>query len=116
MIEREWNQESFLDEYGDIVPHPPLPDPRHLALHEALAPYVDLDSLRQYAARGVEIRWALKYEADTMPADVVTLIDTLRLLLTPLPSEQIRSPFDVASLLMIEMGGLVQEQLRVCCL
>ena len=41
------------------------------------------------------------------------LLDTLAALLRPLPREQIKSPADVAALLMIEMATLDQEEFRV---
>ncbi|MBP1468881.1 hypothetical protein EYB53_024440, partial [Candidatus Chloroploca sp. M-50] len=51
-----------------------------------------------------------------IPPEVQALLDTLALILTPTPREQIKSPADVAALLMVAMGRLDQEELRVVLL
>jgi DNA repair protein RadC len=84
-------------------------------LREALAPYVSLPKLRQLAAQeGATLREALLTVLP--PAEVLDLIDLLAALLRPLPWEQISGPADVAGLLLVEMGHLPQEQLRVVSL
>jgi DNA repair protein RadC len=81
------------------------------ALREALSPYIDIAQLRRLAATGDDLRAALV--GDDVPPEVHALLDTLAALLRPTPREQIKSPADVAALLMVEMGHLDQEELRV---
>jgi DNA repair protein RadC len=83
-------------------------------LHESLAPYLDTHSLRQLAARQLDLYQALR--SDHPPAEVLALVDTLAALLRPGPREQIKSPTDVAALLMVEMAHLDQEELRTVLL
>ena len=47
---------------------------------------------------------------------MLDLIEAIAALLTPRRSEQIKSPADIAALLMVSMGHLDQEELRVICL
>jgi DNA repair protein RadC len=84
------------------------------ALREALTPYIDLTHLRRLAAAGDDLQAAL-VGSDT-PPEVQALLDTLAVLLRPTAREQIRTPNDVAALLMLEMSHLDQEELRVICL
>lgn len=81
------------------------------ALREALTPYIDVAQLRRLAAAGDDLRAALV--GDDVPPEVHALLDTLAALLRPTPREQIKSPADVAALLMVEMSHLDQEELRV---
>lgn len=81
------------------------------ALREALSPYIDVAQLRRLAAAGDDLRAALV--GDDVPPEVHALLDTLAALLRPTPREQIKSPADVAALLMVEMSHLDQEELRV---
>ncbi|HEY0739206.1 MAG TPA: JAB domain-containing protein [Herpetosiphonaceae bacterium] len=84
-------------------------------LREALAPYLSLPKLRRLAAQqGTPLREALL--TDQPPADVLALITALGALLRPTGREQISAPADVAALLLVELGHLPQEQLRVVCL
>jgi hypothetical protein len=93
----------------------PTPEPIHLRkLHESLAPYIDVVSLRRLVAHQEDIYAALR-DPDP-PAEIQALLDTLATLLRPRPREPIRSPHDVAAVLMIEMGQLDQEQLRTVLL
>lgn len=84
-------------------------------LREALSPYLDLGALRHLAAGEEDIRQALRGSGDP-PPEVVALLDTLTVLLRPTERTQIKGPSDVAGLLMLEMGQLDQEQLRVVIL
>ena len=84
-------------------------------LREALSPYLNTRELRRLVAIGS----ANLYEALTSgdpPKEVLTLLDVLATLLRPPEREQITGPADIAALLMVEMGHLQQEQLRVVCL
>ena len=86
-------------------------------LREALAPYVDLKRLRTLAAAGADLRPACSATAsDELPAEVALLLDAVRVLLRPPRGERIRGPEDVAALLMVEMSGLEQEELRAILL
>ncbi|NWF79512.1 MAG: hypothetical protein HXY37_05605 [Chloroflexi bacterium] len=82
------------------------------ALREALAPYINPARLRRLAAQGDDLRAAL-VPGTPPPAEVLALLDALTVLLHPAPREQIKSPADVAALLMIEMAHLDQEEFRV---
>ncbi len=81
------------------------------ALREALTPYIDVAQLRRLAAAGDDLHAALI--GGEAPPEVQALLDTLAALLRPTPREQIKSPADVAALLMVEMSHLDQEELRV---
>ena len=86
-------------------------------LREALAPYVDLRHLRTIVARGGAPQQALLFEtADQLPGEITILIDALRTLLRPNLRERITGPQEVAGMLMVEMGRLEQEELRVVLL
>ena len=86
-------------------------------LREALAPYVDLKRLRTLAAAGADLRPACSAPVpDALPAEVTLLLDALSALLRPPRDERIRGPEDVAALLMVEMSGLEQEELRAILL
>jgi DNA repair protein RadC len=84
-------------------------------LHEALAPYLNFPKLRQLAAQGEDLTQAYIGTGE-MPAEVLAVLDALRLLLRPVHREQVKSPRDIAAVFMLEMGHLDQEQLRVACL
>lgn len=84
------------------------------ALHEALAPYMDVCTLRTLAAHGGDVREALT--APDVPPQVEQLLDLLALILRPTVREQIKGPSDLAALLMVEMARFDQEHLRVACL
>lgn len=72
------------------------------------------EQLRQLVALGSGLNEAL--HQGTAPEEVVHLLSLLSAILAPRTGEQIKSPADVAALLMVEMGYLDQEQLRVVCL
>jgi DNA repair protein RadC len=80
-------------------------------LREALTPYIDLAQLRRLAAAGDDLRAALV--GDDTPPEVTALLETLAALLRPTPREQVKSPADVAALLMVEMSHLDQEEFRM---
>jgi hypothetical protein len=85
-------------------------------LREALAAYhLDLPTLRFLASEGGDVRRAVRSGGD-LPPEIATLLDLLATLLRPSPREQVKSPADVAALLMIEMSHLDQEELRVVLL
>jgi hypothetical protein len=86
-------------------------------LREALAPYLDLRKLRAIAASGGDLQQAFHLEQPgDIPDEAKLLIDTLSALLRPDRRESIRGPQDVAGMLMVEMGGLEQEQIHVVVL
>lgn len=75
---------------------------------------LDIPRLRQLVAKGRNIHEALR--SANVPEELQYLLQVLTAVFTPLPDERIRSPADVAALLMTEMVRLDQEQLRVLCL
>jgi DNA repair protein RadC len=83
-------------------------------LRESLSPYLDTRRLRRLASNGEDLHRALR--SDSPPAEVVALLDTLSALLRPIGREKIKSPTDIAGLLMVEMGHLDQEELRTVLL
>lgn len=84
-------------------------------LHRALHRFIDVRKLRQVASLSPEnLHIALK--SDNPPQAVRDLVDTLRAVLCPINREQIRSSADAASLLMVEMAYLDQEQMRTILL
>lgn len=90
---------------------PAAPTPEQI-LRDALAPYISLRRLRHFIARDVDaIQEALI--ADQPPPEVQAIMNVLAAVLRPLPGERIDQPSDVAALLLVEMGALIQEQLRV---
>jgi DNA repair protein RadC len=101
---------------------PPVTRPRSTRkpperkLREALAAYrLDLPALRRLAAEAGDVRQALR-RGEELPPEVTGLLDALVALLRPSPRERIKSPADVAALLMVEMAHLDQEELRVVAL
>lgn len=84
-------------------------------LREALAAYkLDLPALRRLVASG-----GISHMLNTtqvLPDEIDALLSLLTTLLTPAPREQIKSPTDVAALLMVDMARLDQEELRIICL
>ena len=84
-------------------------------VQELVRPYIDLVTLRRLAATGEDLRAAVRDPAD-LPEEIAKLLDIIRALLRPAQGEQIKSPADMAALLMVEMSHLDQEQMRVACL
>jgi DNA repair protein RadC len=83
-------------------------------LHEALEPFIDLSDLRRGVAEQRDIYEALR--VDKPPPAVRAIVEALSAVLRPVSREQIRSPRDIAALLMVEMGPLDQEELRTVLL
>jgi hypothetical protein len=113
------NSENLLGliqtDFLSAIEEEPAQEPVHLRrLHESLAPYIDVPSLRRLVAERCDITEALR-QPDP-PAEVHALMSTLAALLRPRSREQIKSPVDVVGLLMIEMGHLDQEELRTVLL
>jgi len=108
--ENAYIQRAF--DFGDDLA--PEEEPNLRRLREGIAPYLDVEQLRQLAAEHGDVYAALR--SDAAPAQVRALVDTLSALLRPPVYEQIRSPRDVAALLMVEMGYLDQEEMRTVLL
>jgi hypothetical protein len=89
-------------------------EPAH-PLREALAPYLDLVSLRRLAAMGQDLHQAIRTQSEP-PEEIAKLLETMNALLRPAAGERIKSPTDIASLFLVDMPLLDQEQLRVACL
>lgn len=83
-------------------------------LHEGIAPYLSVPTLRQLIGERGDIYQALR--SPEPPVEVRVILDILSDILRPRPREQIKSPTDVAGLLMVEMGQLDQEELRAVLL
>jgi DNA repair protein RadC len=107
----------FIPDREDETCEAPQPqfDQRRRRLQEALAEYsLDTPTLRRLAETpGAELRQALLHP--TAP-ELEHLIDVLSALLRPELGEQITRPQDLATILMVEMGYLDQEELWVACL
>jgi DNA repair protein RadC len=85
------------------------------SVREALAPYLDFAHLRGIVGTDPSrVYEALRVEAP--PAEVKAFLDGIAAVLQPGPREQIRSPQDCAAMLMVSMGHLDQEELRVVLL
>ncbi len=84
------------------------------ALREAIAPYLTIPRLRRLLAQGGDLRQALR-QPDP-PPDILALLDLIKTLITPDSRTQIKSPADVAGLLLFELSYLDQEQLRTVLL
>src|SRR6266536_3311674 len=80
------------------------------ALREAIAPYLTIPRLRRLLAQGGALR-----QPDP-PPDILALLDLIKTLITPDSRTQIKSPADVAGLLLFELSYLDQEQLRTVLL
>jgi DNA repair protein RadC len=77
-------------------------------LHEALEPFLDIKSLRHAIAESTNIYEALRCDAPS--TELRVLLDTLAVVLTPSPREQIKSPADVAGMMMLQLGALDHEE------
>jgi proteasome lid subunit RPN8/RPN11 len=84
------------------------------ALHQALEPFINVWALRRLSAEGRDIHLALR--SSNPPKEVRAIVEIIAALLRPIGREQIKSPQDIASLLMVEMGLLDQEEFRTVML
>src|SRR4051794_39757708 len=79
-----------------------------IRLHEALEPFLDITDLRRCVAESRDVYEALR--CDKPPKELRILMDTLVTILTPVAREQIRSPADVAGMMMLKLGALDHEE------
>lgn len=84
-------------------------------LREALGPYINFQHLRDLAAQGIDMRQALYDNGGNLP-ELQPILELYKVLLQPSKREQIRSPADVAGMLLVSMGYLDQEELRTVLL
>lgn len=84
------------------------------ALHQALEPFIDLTVLRRFVAERKDIYEALR--VDKPPKELRAILEALTAILQPVDRDQVRSPSDIAGLLLVEMGHLDQEELRTVLL
>jgi DNA repair protein RadC len=84
------------------------------SLQAAVEPFIDVAKLRRYVAESRDIYAALR--VDSPPRELRAIMETLAAILRPVGREQIKSPADIAPLLMITMGHLTQEELRTVLL
>ncbi len=92
----------------------PSTAPSARTLREAIAPYLAIKELRRLSAERADLRQALT--CPSPPPEVLALLELLEALLTPDRRTQIKSPADIAALLMLQMSHLDQEQLRTVLL
>ena len=81
-------------------------------IREALAPYLDMDALLQMVnthTTGRDLSLALR--TGEAPAELHAILCVLQELLTPSARTQIKSPADLAGLLMVQMVAYDQEHL-----
>lgn len=83
-------------------------------LHRALEPFIDVMELRRYAVEERNLYEALR--VDKPPKEVRAILEIITAILLPIGREQVKSPHDVAALLMVEMSHLDQEELRTVLL
>jgi DNA repair protein RadC len=84
-------------------------------LHRALEPFIDLKVLRRVGAHTpLELYKALR--TDKPPVEVRALLHTLSAILVPVGRDKIRGPQDAATILMLQMGHLDQEEMRTMLL
>ncbi len=86
------------------------------SIREAIAPYIDADKLRQLITSGQTENLDATLRSREAPQEVYDLLRLMADLLRPSERTQIKSPSDMAALLMVEMSHLDQEELRVVCL
>jgi DNA repair protein RadC len=98
-----------------VFQEPTDDDGRPNPVQELVRPYLDLVTLKRLAATGEDIRAAVRSHTE-LPEEISKLLNTIRALLRPADGERIKSPADMAALLMVEMSHLDQEQMRVACL
>src|SRR5687767_11201195 len=82
-------------------------------LHEALEPFLDLGNLRRCVAEQRDVYEALR--CDRPPRELQAMMEALSAVLRPVAREQIRSPGDIAGMLMIQMGHLTQRNSERFC-
>jgi hypothetical protein len=107
----DYEQVSFIP---DIDTHPKKEAPHLRRLHEGLAPYLDVPSLRRIIGERGDIYQALR--SPEPPPELRMIMEVLSDILHPRPRDQIKSPTDVAGLLMVQMSNLDQEELRTVLL
>lgn len=106
--------EEPVDQKGKQAPRLPTEkDARRL--REALVPYIDFPYFRELAAQGMDLRQAMYANGGVLP-EVQPILELYQVLFHPKKREQIRSPADIAAVLMVEMGHLDQEELRTVLL
>src|SRR5262245_41760457 len=98
MTERQTDFLGFID--NTLVT--PQDAPEREKLREWASEYLDLGKLRDPL---VDIRQSLRYDAENLPEELHLMIDMMEVLLTPPNAEQIRSPHDLARILMVILNG-----------
>jgi hypothetical protein len=83
-------------------------------LHEALEPFLDVKTLHRCVAESRDVYEALR--VDTPPREIQSLLGALAAIMRPVERMQVKSPSDIAGMLMIEMGSLQQEEFRTVLL
>jgi proteasome lid subunit RPN8/RPN11 len=78
-------------------------------LHEALEPFIDLPDLRRCVAEQRDVYEALR--VDNPPRELEAMMRVLAAVLEPRDRMQVRSPADVAGMLILTLGQKDQEEL-----
>ena len=105
---QQYEQRSF-DLPGLVRPGRRRTSDEIRALHQALKPFIDLTALRRFASEGQDIYTALR--TDKPPKEIRAILETINAVLRPVGREQVKSPRDIAAILMAEMSHLDQEEL-----
>jgi len=104
-------QSSFIPDLERQVEQPSQP---HRELKDIFERYVDTSKLREQVANRQAVDEALR--TGEIPEELSWMLSILNVMLHPGPREQVKSPRDIAAILMVQMGTLLQEQFKVVCL
>jgi hypothetical protein len=100
---------------GQLISRPRPDKNTRRMLREVVAAYgLDVRKLNEIVRLGGEVRSALN--DPNAPPEIIALLDILQTLITPSERIQVKRPQDIASLLMLQMGQLDHEEMRVICL
>ena len=115
MGKEQWQQNSFLDGAKDMdVPTKRRQQPSDKRLREAIALYIDVPKLRQLASDHERLEDALR--TGDIPEEISWLLSLLTTVLAPIDRDQVKSPHDIASHLMVRSGPMCQEEFNCVCL
>jgi DNA repair protein RadC len=84
-------------------------------LREVVAAYgLDTRKLNELVRLGGQVREALN--DPNAPSEITALLDILQTLITPGERVQVKSPRDITPILLLQMGYLDHEEMRIICL
>jgi DNA repair protein RadC len=112
---RERYEQHSFDEIGNYREPRRIITPDDIVrLHEALEPFLDLGDLRKRVAEQRDVYEAMR--VDKPPQELRAIFGVLSAMLTPEARFQVRSPHDIAGMLMVEMSNLDHEEFRTVLL